>query len=65
MLIAVHITKYVVALVGEGLRVSCIIAFRRVLPFAAGAHGMRICIKRKKIHYGKFFDFCAEKCVYN
>ena len=37
MLIAVHITKYVVALVGEGLRVSCIIAFRRVLPFAAGA----------------------------
>ena len=28
-------------------------------------HGMRICIKRKKIHYGKFFDFCAEKCVYN
>ena len=29
------------------------------------SHGMRICIKRKKIHYGKFFDFCAEKCVYN
>ena len=28
-------------------------------------HGIRICIKRKKIHYGKFFDFCAEKCVYN
>ena len=32
---------------------------------ASRAHGMRICIKRKKIHYGKFFDFCAEKCVYN
>ena len=29
------------------------------------SHGMRICIKRKKIHYGKFFDFCVEKCVYN
>ena len=28
-------------------------------------HGIKICIKRKKIHYGKFFDFCAEKCVYN
>ena len=23
-------------------------------------HGIRICIKRKKITYGKFFDFCAE-----
>ena len=21
--------------------------------------------QEKKIHYGKFFDFCAEKCVYN
>ena len=30
-----------------------------------GAHGTRTCIKRKKIDYGKFFDFCAEKCVYN
>ena len=29
------------------------------------AHGTRTCIKRKKIDYGKFFDFCAEKCVYN
>ena len=29
------------------------------------AHGIRICIKRKKIDYGKFFYFCAEKCVYN
>ena len=29
------------------------------------AHGTRTCIKRKKITYGKFFDFCAEKCVYN
>jgi len=28
-------------------------------------HGTRTCIKRKNIHYGKFFDFCAEKCVYN
>ena len=28
-------------------------------------HGIRICIKRKKIIYGNFFDFCAEKCVYN
>ena len=28
-------------------------------------HGIRICIKRKKIIYGKFFDFCAEKCVFN
>ena len=28
-------------------------------------HGTRTCIKRKKIDYGKFFDFCAEKCVYN
>ena len=24
------------------------------------AHGTRTCIKRKKIIYGKFFDFCAE-----
>ena len=24
-------------------------------------HGTRICIKRKKITYGKFFDFCAEQ----
>ena len=31
----------------------------------AATHGTRICIKRKKITYGKFFDFCAEKCVYN
>ena len=29
------------------------------------SHGMRICIKRKKIDYGKFFDFWSEKCVYN
>ena len=21
--------------------------------------------REKKINYGKFFDFCAEKCVYN
>ena len=28
-------------------------------------HGIRICIKRKKIDYGKFFDFWSEKCVYN
>ena len=21
--------------------------------------------QEKKIDYGKFFDFCAEKCVYN
>ena len=28
-------------------------------------HGTRTCIKRKKNTYGKFFDFCAEKCVYN
>ena len=27
------------------------------------AHGTRTCIKRKKIDYGKFFDFCAEKCL--
>ena len=31
----------------------------------AGSHGIRICIKRKKITYGKFFDFWSEKCVYN
>ena len=31
----------------------------------SSTHGIRICIKRKKIDYGKFFDFCAEKCVYN
>ena len=24
-------------------------------------HGIRICIKRKKIHYGKFFDFLVRK----
>ena len=29
-----------------------------------GAHGTRTCIKRKKIDYGKFFDFCAEKYIY-
>ena len=29
------------------------------------SHGTRTCIKRKKNTYGKFFDFCAEKCVYN
>ena len=29
------------------------------------SHGTRTCIKRKKIVHGKFFDFCAEKCVYN
>ena len=28
-------------------------------------HGTRTCIKRKKIHYGNFFDFCAEKCIQN
>ena len=27
------------------------------------AHGTRTCIKRKKITYGKFFDFRAEKCI--
>ena len=26
-------------------------------------HGIRKCIKRKKITYGKFFDFCAQKCI--
>ena len=25
------------------------------------AHGTRTCIKRKKIDYGKIFDFCAQK----
>ena len=30
-----------------------------------GTHGTRTCIKRKKIHYGKFFYFWSEKCVYN
>ena len=29
------------------------------------SHGTRTCIKRRKIVHGKFFDFCAEKCVYN
>jgi len=28
-----------------------------------GSHGTRTCIKRKKIVHGKFFDFCAEKCI--
>ena len=39
MLIAVHTAHNEVycCIVGEGLKVSCIIAFRRVLPFAAGA----------------------------
>ena len=36
-----------------------------VKNFTQPSHGIRICIKRKKIIYGKFFDFCAEKCVYN
>ena len=35
------------------------------LAFKEGSLGTRTCIKRKKIDYGKFFDFCAEKCVYN
>ena len=26
-------------------------------------HGTRTCIKRKKIDYGKFFDFCADKYI--
>ena len=43
---------------------GCEVGFRlQVCPVLS--HGIRICIKRKKIHYGKFFDFCAEKCVYN
>ena len=33
--------------------------------FDISTHGIRICIKRKKITYGKFFDFWSEKCVYN
>ena len=33
-------------------------AFKGSIP-----HGTRTCIKRKKIIYGKFFDFWAEKCV--
>ena len=36
--------------------------FQRLMT---NTHGTRTCIKRKKITYGKFFDFCAEKCVYN
>ena len=28
------------------------------------SHGTRTCIKRKKIHYGNFFDFCADKYIY-
>ena len=31
--------------------------------FRTGTHGTRTCIKRKKITYGKFFDFRAEKCI--
>ena len=31
---------------------------------ARRSHGIRICIKRKKIHYGKFFYFCADKYIY-
>ena len=27
------------------------------------AHGTRTCIKRKKMYYGKFFDFCADKYI--
>ena len=27
------------------------------------SHGTRTCIKRKKIIHGKFFYFCAEKCI--
>ena len=29
------------------------------------SHGTRTCIKGKKMYYGKFFDFCAEKCIQN
>ena len=34
-----------------------------VLSQYEAAHGTRTCIKRKKKCYGKFFDFCAEKCI--
>ena len=45
---------------------NCLHLTNRSAVFLYGrSHGIRICIKRKKIHYGKFFDFCAEKCVYN
>ena len=40
-------------------------SFIQIWKLKFGPHGIRICIKRKKIDYGKFFDFCAEKCVYN
>ena len=40
-------------------------SFMQIWKLKFGPHGIRICIKRKKIDYGKFFDFWSEKCVYN
>ena len=36
-------------------------AAQRVIVHMGREHASR----EKKINYGKFFDFCAEKCVYN
>ena len=44
---------------------SCSMVVERLAAYFSFhySHGTRTCIKRKKITYGKFFDFCAEKCI--
>ena len=42
---------------------SCLTA--KYIVSNSNTHGTRTCIKRKKIAYGKFFDFRAQKCIQN
>ena len=42
---------------------SCEVCFNCNSNYQTISHGTRTCIKRKKIHYGNFFYFCAEKCI--
>ena len=38
--------------------------YQPLTKVSGNSHGTRTCIKRKKIDYGKLFDFCADKYIY-
>ena len=60
-----YIAKYEGHIWNHNLAWSCFLLQVNISSARNSSHGTRTCIKRKKINYGKFFNFCAEKCVYN
>ena len=47
-------------LILEALSTSTLLPPGKEITFSTRDQNMH---QEKKIHYGKFFDFCAEKCV--